>query len=567
MATNNYINGKKKRNVNSRKNLDMVSLQLHNVYLTDDENASVIDDIIKTYNSVVRCSSKHFQNIGLNNLMKSKTPTTRKGSYYQNFTNWNHRESPCGMSDKMWEDMRKESYLRKMEYGLSHANKFWQLDKDIGSPISGTITTMKEWVKSHGYTLDSTLIHDAVMSGYKTYISFDKKNSRFQTSKSSPVFGDMVSRSKKHINSKEFQLTRNSSITVVGKTKVGNPKFKFDLEKNTMTFTYNYKKIEFSFKKNRFSKIGWDKFYSITEFMNNGKLPVTVTLKKIGQNQFNVSLTYSPNELSSLMNEYISHKDNIVCAIYTTDEVLCHQVIDKRKHKVLHEKIHFIDELNGEKKNRHEYDRLQSINDLSGLDKLKKRIRNKTFAASRELLTKIFNINRSYGVKEVVVESAKSRNSRNFNKSLIEFNQYNIGRNANNCFISHTKFNELVKGHCARNGMKFKKVNGTFNQMLAILQSNTMTGALRNACSSLVSINEKGFHLDLTECVKYLPNPSMLDWVGHLLHNKMSRQAGMEIRKMFQSMVVEKATSLLDKRFKCNAIEKGRHSPMNQILF
>ena len=54
MATNNYINGKKKRNVNSRKNLDMVSLQLHNVYLTDDENASVIDGIIKTYNSVVR---------------------------------------------------------------------------------------------------------------------------------------------------------------------------------------------------------------------------------------------------------------------------------------------------------------------------------------------------------------------------------------------------------------------------------------------------------------------------------------------------------------------------------
>ena len=62
----------------------------------------------------------------------------------------------------------------------------------------------------------------------------------------------MVSRSKKHINSKEFQLTRNSSITVVGKTKVGNPKFRFDLETNTMTFTYNYKKIEFSFKKNRF---------------------------------------------------------------------------------------------------------------------------------------------------------------------------------------------------------------------------------------------------------------------------------------------------------------------------
>lgn len=174
---------------------------------------------------------------------------------------------------------------------------------------------------------------------------------------------------------------------------------------------------------------------------------------------------------------------------------------------------------------------------------------NKTITTTMQLLNKIFRINKAQGVSRVVVEAPASRTRRNFNNSYIGFRREKIGKESTpTCFMSAKRLVELVKNQCKRNGMEFKKVNGSFVQMRAVMISSTMEDALRNAANALVDIDEYGRKLDLAEFRKWVSDPSMLDWVKHLLHNKRNRQARIEIRKAFQSRVVEKATRLLDKR-------------------
>ena len=555
------IKPKRKVNVNSRSPIDVVSFQIHNVSIVDENDIQTVDNLFKTYNSAKRCAYKRFESIGLYNLMKNKKPSVRKGS--NNFTNWMYKEAPAGMSDEMWEKMRRQSFNDKKNYGLSHANRFWQLDKDLGKPISGTISIVGEWIERNSYSLDSTLLHDAVMSAYGTYMSFSKKKAKYQTSKTSPAFGEIERRSRKEIDKCEFQLTKNGSITVVGKAKVGNQKFKFDVEHEMMSLTFNRKKIWFSYSSNRRSRKGHETLTTLLDMMNSGRLPVTVTLKKVNDRKFSIVLSYSPIELKSLKKEYVTHKKNIASGIYVTDEVICHQVIDTSTNKVLHSKTYDIGEVSGFKMNRHAFETLKWEKKYDELEKLTKRIHNRTHTETSKLLNKIFNINLAYGVSDVVVESSRSKTRKNFNKSLLEFNVAKIGdRSIDNMFMSSHKFNQMVKNHCTKNGMTFNKVNGEFVQLKAAIESKTMKEAIRKACSSIVEKHTGRFELDLTYLLKQMPNPSMLDWVKHLLHNKRNRQARMEIRKIIQDMAVKKAVSLCDDRSSCGTIEKGRHSPM-----
>ena len=107
----------------------------------------------------------------------------------------------------------------------------------------------------------------------------------------------------------------------------------------------------------------------------------------------------------------------------------------------------------------------------------------------------------------------------------------------------------MVQSQCARNGMALKKVNGAFIQLNAVLASSSMKEAIRKATSEMVARASKGQGIGLTKTgVEQVisSNPSMLDWVGHLLHNKRNRQARCEVKRTFHSRVVEKATRMLD---------------------
>lgn len=98
--------------------------------------------------------------------------------------------------------------------------------------------------------------------------------------------------------------------------------------------------------------------------------------------------------------------------------------------------------------------------------------------------------------------------------------------------------------------MEFKQVDGEFIQTKAILESKTMGEAIGNAGLEMVSRadSEKG-KTSLTDLVlKMSLDPSMLDWVRHLLHNKRSRQARIELKRAFQARAVERAVRLVDNR-------------------
>ena len=529
----------------------VVSIQLHGVKLLDNANASVIDNILKTYNSASRCSFKHFQKIGLNALLNShKTPNKRKFmSKFRDVPMVDGKpvchDCPDGMSESTWLKIREESYRRKALEAFNNASKFWQIDKDLGSPIMGTEQLVGKWVKSNGYELDSVLLHNAVLSGFKNYKSFERQKSKYRTSKDTPCFGDAQSRSKKRISHDEYELTRNSSFTVIGKRKVGNPKFKFNLDDCTVDFTFKRKKIGFSFKSHRFSKRGLKRISNVMEAMNQEKLAVTVTLTKVSSGNYALTLTYAPSETSKA-------NSNVVTGIWFTDEVIHHQVVDASKgNKILHERTYRVDEFARERQVRKQMEHLRYNGDFKTLKRTRANLANKAVAGTRELLKKIFNISRAYGSSTVVVETPKSKTKRNFNSGFIGLDRYKLSQGIGSpCHMNPSKFLKMIQCQCTKNGMELKKVNGAFIQLNAVLEANTMSEAIQKATSEMVSRASKGQGIDLTKSVEQVisSNPSLLDWVGHLLHNKRNRQARCEVKKAIKSRAVEKAVRLLDKR-------------------
>ena len=531
--------------------VDVVSIQLHGVKLLDNTNVSIIDNILKTYNSASRCSFKHFQKIGLNALLNShKTPNKRKFmSKFRNVPMVDGKpmcyDCPTGMSESTWLKMREESYKRKALEAFNNTNKFWQIDKDLGSPIRGTEQLVGEWVKSNGYELDSILLHNAVLSGFKNYKSFERQKSKYRTSKDSPCFGDAQARSKKRISHDEYELTRNSSFTIIGKRKVGNPKFKFNLDDCTIDFTFKRKKIGFSFKSHRFSKKGLKHISNVMEMMNHGKLAVTVTLTKVSNGNYTLTLTYAPSEIRK-------ERYNVVTGIWFTDEIIHHQIVDANKgNKVLHERTYRVDEFTRERQVRKQIEHLKYNGEFKTLKRTRANLTNKAVSGTRELLKKIFNISRAYGSSTVVVEAPKSKTKRNFNSGFIGLDKYKLSQGIGcPCHMNPSKFLKMIQCQCTKNGMELKKVNGAFIQLNAVLEANTMSEAIRKATSEMVSRASKGQGINLTKSVEQVisSNPSMLDWVGHLLHNKRNRQARCEVRKAIKSRAVEKAVRLIDKR-------------------
>lgn len=525
-----------------------VSLQLHHVRLIDESNLPEMEKLAKTFNSAVRCSFKRFRSLDIGNMLRWHRTPEKRAFNFKNCPMPDGKpceyERPTGMSKEMWLEMRRDAYMRKMK----SANPFWQIDKDLGSPIMGTVQIVGNWVKEHGYDLDTTLIHNATMTGLRTYKAFEKKARNYQSSRTSPAFGWIEERSRNRIGKEEFQLTKNASITVIGKkVKGGNPKFRFDAETDTMSFILHRKKVEFSFASHRFSKKGYKNFSELVELMNQGKIAVTVTLTRIEGGKFNVTLTYSPTELAKLRNETFKGKPNVKAALYTTDEALCHQIVDISKNKVLHSKIYRIDKMSDESLTHKRKEELVWKQDFKGAQNLERKLANRIEAISNEILDKVFKVNKAYGVSEVVIESPKSRNSRNFNNAYIEFHKDKIGRTGKSCYISAPRFVDRTKSQCSKHCMKFtKKANGTFAQMLAVMKSSSMEAALRNATGQL--LDETTPTYGPTEWAKWVPDPSMLDWVRHLLHNKRPRQARKEIRKAFHQGTVERAVRLIDTR-------------------
>ena len=543
--------------------IGVVSIQLHGVKLLDDANVSIIDGILKTYNSASRCSFKHFQKIGLSNLLKShKTPNKRKFmSRFRNVPMVDGKpvcyECPNGMSEDMWRKMREESYRRKALAAANNASKFWQIDKDLGSPIMGTEQLVREWVKDNGYELDSILLHNAILNGFKNYKSFERQKSKYRTSKETPCFGDQVSRSKKQISHDEYELTRNSSFTVIGKKKVGNPKFRFNIDDCTSEFTFKRKKIGFSFKSHRFSKKGLKHFSKVIEMMDHGELSVTVTLTKVSKNNYSITLAYSPSEMGSEMK---FQKSNIVTGIWCSDEVIHHQIVDTSKNnKIIHEHTYKVEDFTGERNARKLMESLKYKGEHDTIKRIKKNLKNKMVSGTRNLLKKIFNISHAYGSSTVVVETPTSKTKRNFNSGFIGFDKFKVSEgNIAPCHMNQGTFLNMVKSQCVKNGMAIKKVNGAFIQLNAVLASSSMKEAIRKAASEMVARASKGQGIGLTKSVEQVisSNPSMLDWVGHLLHNKRNRQARCEVKRAFLSRAVEKAVRLLDKRHRRNDAER-----------
>ncbi len=494
---------------------DIVSYQLHNLSLSDSENLPEIEALVKTYNSASRCAFKRFKELGLNGMLKG-----------------------------------------------NHGKKnFWQVDKEIGSPIQGTIMALREWLVKNGYVLDSTLLQNAVMTGFKTYKSFERKLSKWQTTKENPSFGDMDARSRQKLNKEEFQLTRNASITVIGKAKGGNQKFKLDSEDCTLSLVWRRKRMDFSFRSSRFSKKGLKTLNLIAKGMEDGTLPVTVTLTRIGNGRFNATLTFSAEELNKLKEKGVekeekvksSHQSsNMVAGIWVNDEVVHHQVMDTTRHnKVIHSRTWKVEDFSGEKTTRKYLNERIAKHDWKTVNAIKRRIANRTISETSRILNKIFSTNKGYGVKIVVVESARSKGNRQFNNSLISFSKEKImNGSAKTCFMTYSRLVKMVQKKCSEFGMELGKVDGTFIQMKAILESPSMTDAIKNACTCMVGrfVRKEKPDVDLTGWRKWMSDPSMLDWVGHLLHNKRSRQARSETRRAFKARAVEKAARLVDNR-------------------
>ena len=534
----------------------MVSVCLHGVKLKDEKNLPLMVDLAKTFNSASRCAFKRFEYIGLNGMLKSHREPNKRAFKFRDVPMVDGKpvcfDKPVGMSDEMWLNMRLESYKRKVN--LSHkANPFWQIDKDLGSPILGTERIVGEWVKSNGYVLDSNLLHNAILDGLKNYKSFERQVSKFKTGKANPSFGDVQNRSKRRIDKDEFQLTRNASFTVVGSaSQKGNPKFRFNVADSTFTFTYQRRKIEFDFSAHHFSRNSFKKVSNIVKCMENGSLPVTVTLKRTGKgNSFEVTMTCSQSQLSKCIGEDKSRKDNIVSGIWVGGDIIHHNIVDKSNGKVLHSRTYRMDEQSGEKRCAKQMEYLKYNGDYKTLSKTRKHLNNRISNTTHNLLKKIFNICRSHGVSEVVVEKPSTMTNGKFNNSLIGFNKYDIENGTGKaCFMNPSKFNAIVKNHCARNLMEFKQVDGEFIQTKAVLESKTMKEAIGNAGLEMVSrANSKTGKTSLTDLALEMSlDPSMLDWVGHLLHNKRSRQARIELKRAFQARAVERAVRLVDNR-------------------
>lgn len=493
-----------KRNHKGGCHNDVVSIQLHGVSIIDETNVSIIDSIYRTYNSVSRCSFKRFNQMGLKHMLKSSS--------------------------------RKRT-------------GFWSIDKDIGSPIQGAVESAKAWMSKHNLQLDSILLQNAVMDGYRKYMSFMGKVAKWETPKANPAFGEVELRSSGKLSKDEFQLTRNGSFTVVGKARGGNPKFKFDLDTCTMTYTHQRKRIGFSFKSHRFSKKGFKHISELVKLMSEGKLPVTVTLKGLGHGKYTTTLSYSATTFAKLKGELNTKSSNIVSGIWFSDDIVHHQIVDKCRGKVLREKTYRMDKLSGERDRRKYIEALAFAGNKALVKKLNQRTTNKVMVAAREVLSEMFTANKHYGVTEVIVESTRHKSKRDFNNSYISFNDFNVKNGTGKpCFIPTTRFMGMVKRQCALNVMKLSKIDGTFIQLRAIMSARSMSEAIRNACSDMISRrinNEKPTHL--TDWARrVLDDPSMLDWVGHLLHNKRNRQARLELKRVFHTRAVEKAVRLID---------------------
>lgn len=533
----------------------MVSVCLHGVKLKDEKNLPLMVDLAKTFNSASRCAFKRFKDIGLNGMLKSHREPNKRAFKFRDVPMVDGRpvcfDKPVGMSDEMWLNMRLESYKRKVN---SHkANPFWQIDKDLGSPILGTERIVGEWLNNNGYKLDSNLLHNAILDGLKNYRSFERQVSNFKTGKFNPSFGDMQNRSKKRLDKDEFQLTRNASFTVVGSaSQKGNPKFRFSVADNTFTFTYQRRRIEFDFSAHHFSKNNLKQVSRIVEMMESRKLPVTVTLKRIGKgNSFEVTLTCSQSQLSRCIGDDQNRQDNIVSGIWVGGDIIHHNIVDQASGRTLYSKTYRMDELSGEKRCAKQMESLRFNGDYKTLSKARKHLNNRISNTTHNLLKKVFNINKSHNVGAVVVERPSSMTKRKFNNSLIGFDKYDVENGTGAaCFMNPTKFNAIVKSHCARNMMEFKQVNGEFVQTKAVLESKTMGEAIGNAGLEMVSrADSKTGKTSLTDLVlKMSLDPSMLDWVGHLLHNKRSRQARIELKRAFQARAVERAVRLVDNR-------------------
>lgn len=532
----------------------VVTVQLHGLRLLDDCQ-QLIDKVLTTFNSASRCSFKHFQDIGLNDLLKShKTPNKRKFmARFRNTPMVDGRpvcyECPPGMSESEWRKMREEAYRKKALDAWNNASPFWQIDKDLGSPISGTEKLVGEWVKKNGYELDTMLLHNAVLAGFRNYKSFERQKSKWRTDKETPCFGDIEARSKKRISHEEWELSRNASLTVIGRKKVGNPKFKFNLDDCEMDFTYQRKKIRFSFKSHRFSKKGLKHLAKVLDAMERGELAVTVTLTKLAEGRFDVSLSYSPSELST------RQTSNVVTGIWFSDEVVHHQI--SKGGRILHERTYKVEDFTRERKTRKLIQDLKYSREYETLKSVQKKVRNRAVNGTRDILNKIFRTSHAYGSTTVVVETPSSKSKRNFNNGYIGFDKYKVAHGTGaNCFIAASRFLKMVQSQCAKNGMALKKVNGAFIQLNAVLASSTMSEAIRKATSEMVARAE-GQNIDLTYSAERVlkSSPSMLDWVGHLLHNKRGRQARGEVKRAFQSRTVEKAVRLLDKGQKRSTVQ------------
>lgn len=549
-------NGTEKKDRSETTDKCMVSVCLHGVKLRDEKNLPLMVDLAKTFNSASRCAFKRFKDIGLNGMLKSHREPTKRAFQFRDVPMVNGRpvcfDKPVGMSDEMWLNMRLESYKRKVN---SHqANPFWQIDKDLGSPILGTERIVGEWLDNNGYKLDSNLLHNAILDGLKNYKSFERQVSNFKTGKFNPSFGDIQNRSKRRIDQDEFQLTRNASFTVVGSaSQKGNPKFRFNVDDNTFTFTYQRRKIEFDFSAHHFSKNNLKQVSRIVEMMESRKLPVTVTLKRIGKgNSFEVTLTCSQSQLSRCIGEDQNCKDNnIVSGIWVGGDIIHHNIVDQTSGRTLYSKTYRMDELSGEKRCAKQMESLRFNGDYKTLSKARKHLNNRISNTTHNLLKKVFNINKAHNVGSVVVEKPSSMTKRKFNNSLIGFDKYDVENGTGAaCFMNPTKFNAMVKSHCARNMMEFKQVNGEFIQTKAVLESKTMGEAIGNAGLEMVSrADSKTGKTSLTDLALEMSlDPSMLDWVGHLLHNKRSRQARIELKRAFQARAVERAVRLVDNR-------------------
>ena len=535
------------------KPCSIVSIQLHELSPLVEEDAVLIESILKTYNSMSRCAYKRFKKMGLRAMLKShRTPLKRKSRFRDvPFVNGRPMEYECptGLSDKMWLQMRRESYLRK----AAAASPFWQIDKDLGSPIAGAESAIGEWARARGYEFDSTTLHNAVLNGLKCHLSFERQKSKWRTGKENPAFGDNVERSRRRLDKAQYQLTRNGSMTLIGKRR-GSSKFHFDLDNDILAFVWRRRRIPISFKSHRFSKRGWEKFSALISHMEKGEIPVTFTLTMTGENKFNLSLTYDQKRLDEL--EKIRgncRKEGRIAVVYpVAEDVICHQIVQGKR--ILLSEIHHLDAENGNSKCIPQIEELKQKRRYGRLKRLKAKMANRTRTSAQNLVKKMIEVSsKSYAAECVVVESASSRRRGAFNRNYLGFCEEGIRNDIGQQGpISMTLLNALVKGQCAKMGLDFKAVDGTFVQAYAISKSHSMMEAIRTAASTLAAIgrcsNGRKLNPSLTSWSELVQDPSMLDWVKHLLHNRRRRQARRELKKIVQDGMVEKAIRLIDTR-------------------